>query len=95
MVRLRAFTLMELMVVVIIVAILAAVMIPIMQGRIDSAKWSEGRAMAGTIKTAIKAYYAERGVGAAELYGVRLWAGRPGRQVFQVFAGFFYVGGKL
>lgn len=66
MVRMRALTLIELMVVIIIVAILAAVMLPIMRGRIDSAKWSEGRAMAGTIKTAIKAYYAERGVGAAE-----------------------------
>lgn len=66
MVRLRAFTLMELMVVIIIVAILAAVMISIMRGRVDSAKWSEGRAMAGTIKTAIKAYYAAMGVGAPE-----------------------------
>ena len=66
MVRLRAMTLIELMVVIIIVAILAAVALPIMWGRIDSAKWSEGRAMAGTIKTAIKAWYTGRGVGAPE-----------------------------
>ncbi len=66
MVSLRALTLIELMVVIIIVAILAAVMLPLMRGRIDSAKWSEGRTMAGTIKTAIEAYYAERGVGTSE-----------------------------
>jgi prepilin-type N-terminal cleavage/methylation domain-containing protein len=62
----RGFTLIELMFVVLIVCILAAVAIPLMQGRIDSAKWSEGRAMAGTIKTGIRAYYASKGPGAPE-----------------------------
>lgn len=66
MVRQRGFTLIELMVVIIMVCILAAVAIPIMRGRIDSARWSEGRSMAGTIKTGIKAYYSEKGVGARE-----------------------------
>jgi len=56
----KGFTLVELMVVILIVAILAAVAIPIMRGRIDSAKWTEGKAMAGTIATAIRAYYAEK-----------------------------------
>jgi prepilin-type N-terminal cleavage/methylation domain-containing protein len=54
----KGFTLIELMVVILIVSILAAVAIPIMRGRIDSAKWSEGRAMMGTIATAIRAYTA-------------------------------------
>jgi prepilin-type N-terminal cleavage/methylation domain-containing protein len=54
----KGFTLVELMVVILIVAILAAVAIPIMRGRIDAAKWSEGRAMMGTIATAIRAYCA-------------------------------------
>ena len=66
MYRGRGFTLIELMFVVLIVCILAAVAIPLMQGRIDSAKWSEGRAMAGTIKTGIRAYYASSGPGAGE-----------------------------
>ena len=44
----KGFTLIELMVVILIVGILAAVAIPIMRGRIDSAKWSEGKAMMGT-----------------------------------------------
>ncbi len=55
----KGFTLVELMVVILIVAILAAVAIPIMRGRIDAAKWSEGKAMMGTIATSIRAYCAE------------------------------------
>ena len=57
----KGFTLIELLVVILIVSILAAVAIPIMRGRIDSAKWSEGKAMMGTIGTALRAYYAEKG----------------------------------
>ena len=55
----KGFTLIELMVVILIVAILAAVAIPILRGRIQAAKWSEGAAIAGTIKTAAKVCYAE------------------------------------
>lgn len=54
------FTLVELMVVVLIVGILAAVAIPIMRGQIDSAKWTEGKAMAGTIASSLRAYAAEK-----------------------------------
>jgi len=62
----KGFTLIELMVVVLIVGILAAVAIPILRGRIDAAKWSEGKAMMGSIATAIRAYAAERGPTGAE-----------------------------
>lgn len=55
----KGFTLIELMVVILIVAILAAVAIPIMRGRIDAAKWAEGRAAAGTISVALRALAAE------------------------------------
>jgi prepilin-type N-terminal cleavage/methylation domain-containing protein len=55
------FTLIELMVVIVIVSILASVAIPILRGRINEAKWSEGRAMIGTIARAIRAYHAEKG----------------------------------
>ena len=55
------FTLIELMVVILIVGILASVAIPIMRGRIDQAKWSEANASAGSIRTAVRAYIAEKG----------------------------------
>ena len=57
----KGFTLIELMVVILIVGILAAVAVPIMRGRIDQAKWSEGNASAGSIRTAVRAYIAEKG----------------------------------
>ena len=64
--RKKGFTLVELMVVILIVGILAAVAIPLMQGRIDKAKWSEANATAGTIKTAIRAYVAETSLATAQ-----------------------------
>ena len=57
----KGFTLIELMVVILIVGILASVAIPMLRGRIDAAKWSEGKAMMGSIATAIRAYQAEKG----------------------------------
>ena len=58
----KGFTLIELMVVILIVAILAAVLAPMLTGRIREAKWTEGRAGAGTIATALRAWAAETGV---------------------------------
>ncbi|UCC96335.1 MAG: type II secretion system protein [Phycisphaerales bacterium] len=57
----KGYTLIELLVVIIVVGILAAVAIPMMQGRIDSAKWSEGRAIMGTIARSLRAHIGEKG----------------------------------
>jgi type IV pilus assembly protein PilA len=56
------FTLIELMIVIFIVGILSAVAIPLMRGRVDASKWTEGKAMAGTIRSAIRALHADLGL---------------------------------
>ena len=55
-----AFTLIELLVVVIIVAVLAAVGIPLMAGQIARARATEAESGLGTIRTALRSYFAER-----------------------------------
>ncbi len=68
----RGFTLIELMVVILIVGILAAVAVPILRGKIDQAKWSEAAATAGAIRTSVRAYYAENPTAAVALAGTPL-----------------------
>ena len=55
----HGFTLIELMVVVIIVGILAAVAIPLYRSNVKKAMASEGAALLGSVMTAERVYYAE------------------------------------
>ena len=64
--RNEGFTLVELMVVILIVGILAAIAIPLMQVRIDRSKWSEACSTAGTIRTSIRSYASETSVATAQ-----------------------------
>jgi len=65
----RGFTLIELMVVILIVGILAAVAVPILRGRINQARWSEGAAIAGSIRSALRAHYTEDSVATVAMVG--------------------------
>ncbi len=53
------FTLVELMAVILIIGILAAVALPILRGKNEASKWSEAAASAGAIKSAVRAAFAE------------------------------------
>jgi prepilin-type N-terminal cleavage/methylation domain-containing protein len=57
----KAFTMVELIVVVLIVGVLVTVAIPMMKGRTDASKWSEAKTAMGTIATALRAYGSEKG----------------------------------
>lgn len=65
----NGFTLIELMVVIMIVGVLAAVAVPIFRDRTKQSKWTEGAATAGTIRKALRSYYAEDPIAAAAMAG--------------------------
>ena len=55
----RGFTLVELMITIVIVGVLATVAIPLYQANVKRAKGSESDASMGSIRTALRVYYAE------------------------------------
>lgn len=69
------FTLVELMVVAVIVAILAAVAIPLMSANKKRAMATEAQAALGTVRSALRAMYAETGAYNIDLNGNTLSGG--------------------
>jgi len=65
----KAFSIVELMVVILVVGVLAAATVPIFRAKMRHAEWSEAAASAGCIRQALRAYYAEDPVGAAAMTG--------------------------
>lgn len=57
----NGFTLVELMIVIVIVGVLAAIAVPIYTSNVKRAKMSEADASLGTIRTQLRVYYAEYG----------------------------------
>jgi len=57
----KGFTLVELMITVLIVGILASVAIPLYRANVRRAKATEADASLGSIRTALRVYYAEQG----------------------------------
>ncbi len=55
----KGFTLVELMIVVVIVGVLAAVAIPMYRTNVKKAMATEGVALVGTVRTAQRVYFAE------------------------------------
>jgi type IV pilus assembly protein PilE len=78
-----AFTLVELMIVVVIVAILALVAIPLYQSNVTAAKMAEGIAGVGTIRTAMRVFYA----GNANVYPVYTAVDATGLSRINIAAG--------
>ena len=57
------------MVVILIIGVLAAATVPIIRARTGQAAWSEAAATAGSIRQALRAYFAENPVGATAMQG--------------------------
>ncbi len=53
---------MELIVVVLIIGILGAAAVPLLRGRVDSAKWAESKAAVDIIRSAVQMRFVETGV---------------------------------
>lgn len=57
----KAFTLIELLIVIVIISVLAIIAVPQYQSYVDKAKWTEVINMLGALRQACEEYYSENG----------------------------------
>ncbi len=57
----KGLSIIDLVVILFVIGVLSAVAIPYMKGRADASKWSEGKAVAGSVCTAARTFCAEKG----------------------------------
>lgn len=77
MASVKGFTLIELMVVIVILGILAAIIAPRIIGRTDEAKVTEGRVQIENFETALKLYKLDNGVYPTTEQGLQALVDKP------------------
>ena len=86
----RGFTLVELVIVIAVIAVLAAVLIPTFSGIVNNAKKSKDLANARTVNTNLLVYKAEEGVDKIDVHAAYLWTISNGLSLTSTAKGYSY-----